>query len=189
MKRKGLTVFLALVILAIYWPLSKYWYVQDDWGSLHQFMFESPRTILAATFRLDGQTFYRPFGVLYNWGIYSVFGLNAGGFHALALGWMFAAGYLVMLIARELTKDELVSWGAAFIYVSASSIHLDTQLWLVGSFELGAVTFSLASILTFMRGRYVCSAGLFLLALGFKESAIVTLPTIALFHFLRWRTK
>ena len=181
--KKAVWLFLATIVL--YGPLYRYWYVQDDWVSIHQFMFNTPRTILADTFTLEGQTFYRPFGILYNWGVYSIFGLNAIGFHALAMVWIFASGYLVMLIAKELTKNEWVSWGAAFIYVSATSIHFDTQMWLVGSFELGAIAFSLASILLFMRGRFIYSAICFLLALGFKESAIVALPIVAAFTFLK----
>jgi hypothetical protein len=190
--RLGEIKFWGIIVLAfaLYLPLAQFPFVQDDWGFLHLFVFGRTPDIVSALFSPVGQFFYRPAGAVYCWLVYLVFGLTPIGFHVLSVIALCGTGLLVVLIALDLTGDARVAWPAGFLYVAAASVHLDTQMWLVGAFDIGAAFFSLLCLATFSRKRYVVSAIFFALSLGFKESALMILPVLICYAILSssWRS-
>jgi hypothetical protein len=130
------------------------------------------------------KTFYRPLGSLYCYAVYTVFGMNAAGFHVLAIGILFITALVVRLVAYALTNDDRVAWGSAFLYAIAANIHLDPQMWMVGIFDNGATLFVLLCLYLSMTGRSVLSALCFALALGFKESAVPMLFVVVAYTLL-----
>jgi hypothetical protein len=180
-KRFILPVLLALTVGALYAPLAQYGYVHDD-----RVMIQSIVSSGMPDLSPVDKTFYRPLGSLYCFAVYTLFGANSAGFHILALLLLFSTALVVRLVARGLTDDDGIAWGAAFLYASAANLHLDAQMWMVGIFDNGAVFFSLLTVYACMRDRYYASAIFFACALGFKESAapilVVVIAYAALFR-------
>jgi hypothetical protein len=170
-----LAIALALAIGFVYLPLAQYGYVQDDW-SLISYL-SRPAPVVIQDILIPHDLFYRPLGLLYAWGVYSVFGSFAGGFHLLSLLMLFGTSLVVVRIGQELTRDRLAGWAAGFLYATYAWIHLDPQMWLVGIFDNGSVLFALLSVFLFLRKRWLWSAVCYGLALGFKES-VVLLPVV-----------
>ena len=160
---------------ALYLPLAQYPFVQDDWPLLDSFLFQPAGATILGILTPVGKLFYRPLGQLYCFAVYSTFGLNPAGFHVLATLGLLATALFVVQLARKATGDSIVAWGSGFLYVGAANILLDTQMWLVGIFDIGAGMFSVLSLLYALRKRYALSALFFALAIPFKEGAAVIL--------------
>jgi hypothetical protein len=180
-------LLLAATVGLLYIPLSRYPFVQDDWALLHEFTFRSAVPLLLDVLSPAGKFFYRPAGVLYSAIVYGLFGLNATGCHVLSLLLIGASSFLVVYIAMQCTGDRRIAWGSGFMYAAAANIHLDTQMWLVGIFDLGAAVCALACIASFLRRRHCASALWFALALGCKESALTLLFVLLSYGLLMER--
>jgi len=174
---------LAIVMLAVYWRVLRFPFIQDDWGWLYSFETERPAALLASILHVKGVLFYRPLAEIYLYLMYRVFGLNPVPFHAVALLVHFGAACLVAAIVKLLVRDRVMAWAAAFVYALAVSVVFESLLWAVGIFDLGAVFFFLLSLYLFMRGRPWASAAVYLAACLFKETAIV-LPFVLLAYAL-----
>lgn len=168
---------LATLILAAYWRVLKFPFIQDDWGWLLRFQTESRGAILKTIFTFKGVVYYRPLAELYLYIMYLVFGANSLPFHVAALALHFASACLIVAIARALVRDELIAWASGFVYALAVAVLLESLLWAVGICDVGASFFFLLAILLFVRERTVGSAIACFVACLFKESAIV-LPII-----------
>ena len=171
-KRPFAAYLLIAVVTLLYLPLVRYPFVQDDWALLHEFAFQPASALVLDILSPVGKLFYRPAGDLYSAIVCGLFGLNATGCHLLSMLLLGISSFLVVSLARHCTGDSRVAWGSGFIYAAASRIHLDSQMWLAGIFDTGAIVCSLACIAAFLRTRTVPSVLWFALALGCKESAL-----------------
>ncbi|HTO94249.1 MAG TPA: hypothetical protein VMM80_07735 [Bacteroidota bacterium] len=180
-RRTGiiLSVLLAATVLLIYCPLVSFPFVQDDWAMIHRFVFHDPGSVITDALAPAGKFFYRPLAVASCLALYGMFGLNAAGFHALALLILGSSAFLVVAIARALTADRTVAWTSGFLFACAASVHFDSQMWLVGIFDTGATLLALLCVLAFLRKRYLLSGIALAAAMGFKESVALLLPAIA----------
>jgi len=175
-------ILLLLSILVIYVPLVQYDYVQDDKGMIQYFnTTETADILLNIITPNSNEQFYRPFGELYCFIIYTIFKSNAMGFHIISLALLYFSSLLVMSIATILMKSDQIGWGSAFLFSSASTLHLDTQMWMVGIFDLGALILILLSFLFYLKNRRLYSVIAFTCALLFKEAAII-LPLVFILH-------
>ena len=68
--------FLALAIVILYSPLSEFGYVQDDRVLIRGFLSGGVPNLSP-----EGKLFFRPFGWLYCYSVYQIFGMNGIGFH------------------------------------------------------------------------------------------------------------
>ncbi len=177
--RITLSVLLIAALAALYLPLARYPFVQDDWALLYKCVFLPGQTVLHDFLSPARTLFFRPAGLLYCAIVYLAFGLNPAGFHLLAFTLLALSSFLVVSIAQQCTDDPLVAWGSGFAYACAATVHLEPQMWLVGAFDLGAGACVLFSLLAFLRKNYKTSALAFALALGFKEAA-APLPAVLL---------
>jgi len=169
LQRFLLPALLAATVLVLYTPLAQFPFVQDDWVVFHDCMFHPAQTVLADLFNPSGKLFYRPLGSLYCWLVYTAFGLHPAGFHILAILILIVTSLLVVSVAGTVTGDRTVAWASGFMYAASSNIHIDSQMWVVGIYDIGPGLLSLLCIGSFIKKRYILSALWFALALGFKE--------------------
>lgn len=172
-----LGTLLVVVIFATYFPLLQFPLVQDDWGIAHVFKFQPTLSTLTHLFYPVGRIFYRPLAFVYCAAELHLFGLSPLGFHLPALILLIGTSFLVVSVGKRLSGDDVVGWGAGFLYASVATVHIDIQMWLVGIFDIGATLFALLSIYFFLRARIFASAVAMALGLGFKEAA-VTVPVV-----------
>jgi hypothetical protein len=175
---------LGAAVIILYAPLCQFPFVQDDWKMLRQFVFRSALTAAENAATPAGKFFYRPFAWIYCRIMYGAFGLEPLGFHACAIVLLLCSAFLVVSVARALTRDERVAWGSGFVFAAASNIHIDPQMWLVGVFDIGAVFFTLLSVNAFLKKRFGYSALWFAAALGFKESSAMLFFVLAVWVLL-----
>jgi len=167
---------------------SREWFTRDDFA----FLAEVRRSgfSLAAAFWPAGERFwpfYRPLGMEgFFWLGSRLFGLDAFGYFALALALHFAAGALVLALARRLGFSPGVAWGVAALAVTRQPSL--TELYAGNVFHYAALAFlALAAAWLFERGMRtgsrVASAGAataFALALLCNEAALVLPGGLAL---------
>ena len=135
--------------------------------------------------------FYRPILAL-SYGLdYSIWRLNPFGYHLTDLILHIAVSVLVFFFALSLTNGkQVVSWLSAAIF-TIHPIHINILPLTASSRQES--TFTIFVILTFLtffkyrrtlplKSRYLFLSLLFyLLALGFKESAVIFLPLILIY--------
>jgi hypothetical protein len=182
-----LSLLLGATVLLLYSPLVQFPFVQDDWFMIHGFTFRPSSSILLDMVAPAGKFFYRPLATLYCWLVFSIFGLRPIGFHLLAILILGVSSFLVVSLARTFTVDQKVAWGSGFLYVSASIVHIDPLMWLVGAFDIGAGFFALLCIGSFIRRRFGISAIWFAAAMGFKEGMVMLLPVLCAWTLLNGR--
>jgi hypothetical protein len=176
--------FLALAIVILYSPLSEFGYVQDDRVLIRGFLSGGVPNLSP-----EGKLFFRPFGWLYCYSVYQIFGMNGIGFHLLAVTFLFTTSLVVKFLSEALVSDKLAGWTAAFLYAGAANIHLDAQMWMVGIYDNGATLFALLSVLFFVRRQTGLSLLCLVIALGFKEVAVMALPIIFVYGHMVAQTK
>jgi hypothetical protein len=175
--RGTLLLLLIGTILLMYAPLGSFPYVQDDWRVLHGITFTPLLPFLGGAISPGGSLFYRPLPTAYFSLLHALCGLYPPLFHAGSLLALILTALLVVDVGKRLTGTEVAGWGAGFLFATAATVHLDTQMWMVGTYEIGALLFALVSVALVLRGRYTASALSVAAALGCKEAAI-TLPVI-----------
>jgi hypothetical protein len=126
---------------------------------------------------------YRPLGMIYFLLMYHIAGPNPFVFHLAGLVLHIVNSLLAGLTVLRITGRGVISAAVAVLYAAALSIHGDTLLWIVGFYDLAGVLLFFASILLYLRGRPVLSAGAFVLGLVTKEATVV-LPLVLLAHAL-----
>ncbi|MFP8873182.1 MAG: hypothetical protein VCB42_01315, partial [Myxococcota bacterium] len=177
-----LSVALALVIGAVWWPVFRFPYVRDDWFSLSQ-VHDMSLDPLLRFLAFPHQQWFRPLGTAYLWLNNQLFGFESAGFHATDLLLQACASLLVVAIAQRLAVGLWASWAAGFLYATAVTVHLDPLLWASGIFDLGGATFFFLSLGLFVSQRVGFSLIAFAIALLFKESTVV-LPGVLLAYLL-----
>lgn len=173
-----------VVVTAIYCPLSRYSYVQDDKMWINYFITNPVQTVILESVAPAEKIFYRPLGEIYLWMMWSIFGMSTVWFHVFAMATLCGSAYLTMLIAKELTDDNAIAWCSGLLFAVAVQCHFDAQIWMVGIFDNGATFFALLYMVLFLRNRYVAAALTLIIALGFKESAILAPVVMIVYMFL-----
>lgn len=134
---------------------------------------------------------YRPL-TLFSFALnYAVHGLSPPGFHAVNVLLHALASGMVLVFARRLLRDDLAAAVAALLF-AVHPVHAEAVANIVGRAEILAAVFLLSGLLLLLpvppgaatagplaRPRLAAAAGLFLLALLSKETAICY-PALAL---------
>ena len=177
LPKLGLAALLVVATLACYARVITLPLVQDDWTIMARFAWASFGESLARGFAIDDQLFLRPGGLTVLLLEHAAFGSNALGYHVLALLLHAANALLVVACMRALTLSARAARLTGFLYAGSTSIHLDTMIWAVGIYDLGASFCSLLCVLAFARGRSAWAALALLLGLSFKES-VIAIPAV-----------
>jgi len=175
-----MTMAVAAIALFVYLPALTTWFVSDD------------AYVLTIVRRLDGlhhplgyfelgffEKYYRPLAFLSQAIDWSIWGVDATGFHLTNICLHAANAVLVYVIGRQLT-DSAGATVAALLFALHPASH-EPVYWIAGRFDLLATFFVLLSALLLSKDgstRYVIGLGAFALALLSKESA-AALPIIA----------
>ncbi|MEM7582195.1 MAG: hypothetical protein AAF560_02355 [Acidobacteriota bacterium] len=178
------TVGLVATTLAVYWGIWHQPFVGDDWLRLYALETQGWAAVPAA---ING-LFFRPAAELYLWAAHHLFGLNPALYHLLALALHAVNGLLVVSVLQRLTHAAWLAWGTGYLYVAASTVHLEPLGWIVGIYELGSVLFLLLAVRWFIVGRVALSAVAYFVALLFKESVLL-LPGVLLVWRLETRSR
>lgn len=122
---------------------------------------------------------------------YAVGALDPFGYHAVNVALHAAVAVLVLLLYREVAKDDLAASLAAFLF-AAHAIHTEAVANVVGRAELASAAFAVAALLLYIRAQsdrddttrlYVMSGALYGLALLCKENAITLIGILVLHDF------
>jgi hypothetical protein len=174
---------LALLIGLTYWRCVTVSFFQDDWGWLYNFSMNSAYDVIRSILSFKGKLFYRPLCQLYMFGMYRLFGENQVPFHIVALSIHFANSVLVALILNKVTNNDKIAYFSSLLYAVSLSVNMDSQLWMVGSYDLLCVFFFFLSFLLYLHSRFVLSIIAFACSILSKESSFM-LPAILLSYHL-----
>ena len=148
--------------------------------------------------------YYRPVFVLWLLLNYKLFALSPAGWHATNLVVHLLATWLVFVLARRLTSDQLVATVAAFLF-GVHPVHIESVAWVSGVTDPLMTVFFLTALVLYLdiksankvtperssenRRRYVSRSLLlslffYSLALLTKETAVVFLPLVICYELL-----
>lgn len=175
---------LTAAVLAVYWEVLRYPFIQDDWRMVSRAMEAPFGELLRAAFSPYDKVFYRPLGLTYFFLCERVFGLNPVAFHVINLAVHLTNSVLILAIALLVSRSRTVALAAAVLYATAATIHLDPLLWMVGIYDLMGACFFFSGLVLFISGKPRLSALSYLLGLLFKES-VLPLPVVLL-GWLLW---
>jgi hypothetical protein len=160
-----------LLSLGLYWRTLPTGYVYDDWLVLDEVFTSGVLQTLVHHVDPRGLLTYRPIAWIYFVTVAQVSGLSPLTFHLLALIIHATNGVLIAWIGARLTGERTVGIVAAALFIALLSLHLDCFLWLVGFYDIGAMLFTLLSLVTFLKGNSKASAALMGCALLTKEAS------------------
>ena len=153
--------------------------------------------------------YYRPVFSLWLLVNYKLFGLSPAGWHATSLVIHLLATWLVFVLARRLTSDQLLATTAAFLF-GIHPVHIESVAWISGVTDPLMTVFFVAAILLYLdiksthevtqesseknRRRFfhqplLLSLLFFSLAILTKETAIVFLPMVICYELLVGKQK
>jgi Tfp pilus assembly protein PilF len=152
------------------------------------------------TASLGDPTLYRPLTVFTYAIDYALMGPRPAGFHATNIVLHVAATVLVFFVAVEVLGGGMAAFATAAIF-AVHPVHTEAVTGIVGRAEVLATLFFLAAFLVLRRrpdddagdprhpsiGRAAAGAGLYLLGLFSKESAITLPAVLAVDDWLRRR--
>jgi len=154
----------------------------------HRMLEQNPRLAmttanLAHAFASDpfyqGQNYYRPLQTVSNMVDFSVWGLRPFGYHLTNLFFHTASALLFFYLCITLGFGRGASLWAA-VLLAAHPAAVEQLLIIAGRAELAAAACTLASVLLFLKERYVLSFMLFVAATGFKETGVIAPALTAL---------
>jgi tetratricopeptide (TPR) repeat protein len=161
------------------WQYVRSYFTEQVWGHLY-----------------PGQPgdYYRPLFLLWLLLNHSLFGLQPGGWHATALSLHLLTTGLVYLLACRLTRDRMGA-GIATLFFGLHPVHIEAVAWVSAVCEPLMAAPMLGSLLCYLKQREVgpprrrtlwqaASLGLFLIAVLFKETALVLPGIIAAYEWL-----
>jgi hypothetical protein len=175
---------LAAAVLAVYWEVLRYPFIQDDWWSVRAAMASPLGELLRGVFNPFHQLFYRPLGMTYFFLYERVFGLNPLAFHVINLAVHVTNSVLILAVALLVSRSRSVALATAVLYATAATVHLDPLLWMVGIYDLMGACCFFSGLLLFILGKPRLSGLSYLLGLLFKESVLL-LPVVLL-AWLLW---
>lgn len=194
----GIFAILSFLIVLVYWNSWNTFFQQDEWAGLGNFYtLQGLRTeeLLKALYLpmfQQGLGHFLFFTPAANYIRYSIFELNYQAYIVLSLILHTIASFFVFLLALRLSRDKVISLSAAVFFVIASSAS-QAVLWIGTSLptQLSAI-FSIVTIYFWVlwlektkRKYFLISIISFVLAIGFKETALflfVLLPVITFFR-------
>jgi hypothetical protein len=186
-RRRGgyvaMAVLLVVLVFLLYGRSLTQPFVQDDWAVLYHLKWSGVGETIVRALLPEGTPMYRPLGMIYFLAMYHIAGMNPSVFHLVGLVLHTINSLLAGLIILRITGRNVLSASVAVLYAAASTIHGDTLLWIVGFYDLAGIFFFFSSLLLYLRGRMVLSAGAFVLGLVTKEATAV-LPLVLLAHAL-----
>lgn len=174
-----------IITLAVFWRTIPLPFIQDDWGHIVSFKLHRPLALVAHFLDPRHRIFYRPAAWTYLLAVFTIFGGRAWVFHLLALLAHGLNAWLTARLVTTLTRERRLGLCAGLLYAAAVAIHLDTLLWAVGIYDVGAAFFALATLNLFLAGRTGWSAASFLLGTLFKDPVLVLPPLLAVLEFSR----
>lgn len=152
----------------------------------HRMLEENPRLAMttaniAHAFSSDpfyqGQNYYRPLQTISNMADFSIWGLRPFGYHLTNLFFHIASALLFFYLCIALGFGRGASLWAA-VLLAAHPAAVEQMLVIAGRAELAAAACTLASLLLFLKERYILSFLLFAAATGFKETGVIA-PALA----------
>ncbi len=196
---KGKTkVYLSLILLItaiIYIPALFGDFIFDDFNNIvynYRDLIKdlSPVSIMQTITCTTGGV--RPFAHL-SFGLnYYFFGINPFYFHFVNLIIHLINTVLVYVLAKKIfarlseESEENLELAAVLssLFFAIATIQTSAVSYIVQRMTLGMTMFSLLSFIFFLRKKYLYSVLSFLLALGFKQNAVLILPIIAYFVWI-----
>jgi protein O-mannosyl-transferase len=153
-------------------------FLENPWLHSARFL---PELITHSVFVGSGTAtpYYRPL-----WGVlgmlcYSVFGMQAWGYHLVSILLHAACTLLVFLITAELADRNVALWSALLFAVLP--VHSELIAWVSGHGDLAFTALVLLSLLLYVRKRPWLALAAFFPAVFFKETAVMGVTL-----FLAW---
>ncbi len=163
---------LLAVVVAVYAPVFRYSYVQDDWIIVNFIRSTPAPEALQRLWNPADRVFFRPLSGTYYLPLVKAFGTSAFGFHAGALLLLTLGAGLAAAAIRALTGRPRLAAAVGLLYAAAAPVHIDTMTWMVGANELFAAATLLGALVLFLRGRDKTAAAVWLASLFFKEAGL-----------------
>ena len=173
--RTGITLLLlGLAAVLAYAPSLGIPLMEDDYPNLSQTLAGGIATPLAdPIFRVRATSFWT-MGLLWRWA-----GLAPLAYHAISLLLHIANTWLLYGVCVAWPRMRTAAiWAAGFFAVAEG--HQEAVMWFSAVNELWLFLFGMGALLCFLRRRTAVGAGLFVLALLSKESAVAVLPLFLL---------
>lgn len=113
--------------LLLYWPLTRYYFFQDDFILLDM---GRSVTSIHTIFKFSDTIFWRPIGAQGYFAIASrLFGLYPFTFHVLSLGTHIVNALLIWMLVHKITESKSIGWLSGFLFAT-SPIHFMSLLWI-----------------------------------------------------------
>jgi Flp pilus assembly protein TadD len=180
---------LVLAVLAVYWPVSQFGFVNYDDGG-----YVSRNPHVQAGLTLEGlgwalttvqESNWHPVTWLSHMLDCQLFGLDAGRHHMVNVALHAANAVLLFLLLRRMTKSRWPSAVVAALF-ALHPLHVESVAWIAERKDVLSTFFGLLALGAYLRyveqpgrGRYVLVAVLFALGLMAKPM-LVTLPFVLL---------
>lgn len=104
-------------------------------------------------------------------------------FHAVQLGYVIVAAYLVYCLAYLLTKRNSAAFWAGLLFL-AHPINSEVAIWISAAPDVLMAIFILLTVITYARGRIVFAYIWYALALLSKEPAVLLPIVLIVFDYL-----
>ncbi len=121
---------------------------------------------------------------------YHFFGINPLSFHIVNLIFHLINSLLVFVLIKmlwekfeEKEKSEIAGL-FAFLFFATATIQTSAVSYIVQRMALGMTLFSLLSIILYLKRKYFYSFVCIILALGFKENAILVIPILFFLYYV-----
>jgi hypothetical protein len=187
--RHLLLLFLAFLFLTVglYWRTLITNFVYDDWVVLDEL--HGSGILAAILHHCDprGVAVFRPLGWVYFGLLYGTFGLTPLPFHIASFLLHSLNGTLVAVICTDHDARRLTGILSGAAFIALASLHLEAFQWLVGFYDIGAMTFALLSIVLAERRHVWASAAMMACALMTKEASAFLPLLLGLWIWVRKR--
>ena len=183
----AIALFLALVTLVLFWPVSGFEFINFDDD---EFVTENPNVLPGLTLKgiawaltTTSSDYWRPLSWMSHMLDISLFGLNAGGHHLTNLLFHVANTLLLFALLNRLTRRR---WPSAFVAALFAwhPLHVESVAWVAERKDVMCATFFLLTLWAYARyaesrtkAWYSLTLTGFILALMCKPMA-VTLPCV-----------
>lgn len=194
-----LHLFLIVLAVVVFYgrTVDNYWFKDDlnlhllsgddgavDWSKLKAFLWPSHMT---------SEQYWRPIPIILGFCDYAIWGTHPAGFHIVNTIFHALNGILLYFVVNRLTdfRRPIAGFVAALLFV-IDPIHGESVVWILQRMVLMCATFSLATILAWLKAvesgsRFWRGIALLLLACGMLSKEIAaTLPAALFFIEFLW---
>lgn len=184
----------AAVVLAFYGRVLGRYFTSEDFLLLRFLSENPPWRDLGALFtapwlEISVVKFYRPVSTLLYGLEIAAFGANPAGYNVVHVLVHALNAVLVGRIARQMTEGEDVPAFAAGLLFALYPLHPNAVIFGASFATLFAATFLFGSLLAWLRSARLLALGLFALALGSYEAAVVFPAVLAVHEHLLARRR